>query len=557
MNARHGWILGVTLAACGGPPAGSDDSSSSEGENSSSGETTVTPTSGEASSSSSTGEESSSSESSGSESSSSTEPPPDPLPPLVDPVELTDKTLRVPVHAEDEEWVLDVRLVDQLAEAMAQGYGEITLETGEPVTQRTLDDSEPPAPGDAAKLLVRFVHLADTQLSDDESPGRVVNFDELAGGAFRPEETYFCRMLNAAVRTINRVNEDLPLDFVILGGDNTDSAQTNELEWFMGILNGAPAVECDSAVDDDPIPGPDNDPKDRFAPVGLDVPWRWVTGNHDILHQGTWPIEDYASDVLSGEALYGTRDWSQPGGPIVVGPVPADPNRALLEESDQLQRIADDGDGHGITAEALAIGEAYYTFDVEGTPLRFFVMNTAAETGASKGLIRQADIDAIIEPILLDAAAADKAVILASHHRADSLANGTEQTIGEEFADALTTEEWIAYVGTHEHVILHLAAHSHTMHVQARTPMGGHAYWEIAAPALADFPSQVRLFEIYDQDNGHFSIRTTAFDFVADDDPIAEMGRTIAVVDFTTGWSGDGRGPEPIDRNVEVWIPKP
>ena len=76
---------------------------------------------------------------------------------------------------------------------------------------------------------------------------------------------------------------------MVLGGDNADNAQQNELDWFLSILDGAPSVECDSGKDDDPVTGPDNDPKDPFVAEGLKVPWLWVTGNHDILNQGNFP----------------------------------------------------------------------------------------------------------------------------------------------------------------------------------------------------------------------------------------------------------------------------
>ncbi len=487
------------------------------------------------------------------------EPALEPLPPLADPVPLTSDTLRVPKHPRDDDKLRDPRIPADLAGYIADGYGEVELQPGEPVLPRTLDDSKPPAPGPAPKLLARFVHLADTQLSDDESPARLVNFDIAASGAFRPQEGHLCRMLNAAVRTVNRIHADTPLDFVLLGGDNTDNAQSNELGWFMGILDGAPQIHCDSADDNDLIAGPDNDPKDPFGPVALDVPWRWVTGNHDVLRQGTWPLSQFAKEPIGTSATGGTRDYSQPGSPIVTGTVIADPARAFVNEAEQLKRLSEAGDGHGIGADALALGRAFYTFDVDGGPLRIFVISSAAATGSSTGLIRQADIDAIIEPALQTAAADNKLVIITSHHRSTSLNNGVEPDlgVGQEFADALTPDEWVDYLGTHDHVIMHLAAHSHVMHADPRLPIGGHAYWEVASPALADFPHELRLLEIWDQDNGSLTIRTVAFDFVADDDPIADEGRSLGVIDFTSFWEGDGRGLAPSDRNVELWIAKP
>lgn len=549
------FLLGLLLPACpaepddtaGGTTATTTAPASSTGDASSTADltpttTTSTPTSSTTSDDSSTGE-----------------PALDPLPPLADPVPLTTDTLRVPRHPRDDDKIRDPRLPADLAGYLAEGYGEVDLMPGEPILPRTLDDTDPPKPGANPKLLARFVHLADTQLSDDESPARLVNFDIAASGAFRPQEGHLCRMLNAAVRTVNRIHKDTPLDFLLLGGDNTDNAHTNELEWFLAILDGAPQVHCDSGDDNDIIPGPGNDQKDPFGPVALDMPWRWVTGNHDILRQGTWPISQFISEAIGTSATGGTRDYSQPGSPIVTGTVIADPARAFINEADQLKRISESGDGHGITADALSLGRAFYTFDVNDGPLRVFVISTNGATGSSTGLIRQADIDAIIEPALQTAADDDKFVIITSHHRSVSLNNGVEPglEVGMEFADALTPDEWTDYLGTHDHVIMHLGAHSHVMHADPRTPIGGHAYWEVASPALADFPHELRMLEIWDQDNGSLTINTIAFDFVADDDPIADIGRTLGVIDFTSFWEGDGRGLAPTDRNVELWIPKP
>ncbi len=538
-------LAGSLLVGCS--PSGDEDTSESTGET-----TTAASSTGEAPTT--TGESTTSAESS---TGGTTGPDEVPLPPLESAVPLTDEVLRTPNHARDTDKLLDLRVPEERTMALADGYGDITLDPGEPVLPRTLDDSAPPAPGPAPELLVRFVHLADIQLADDESPARLANYDEIADGAFRPEEGHLCRMLNAAVRTINGVNVDRPLDFVLLGGDNVDNAQTNELEWLLGVLDGSSPVECDSAIDDDPVPGPDNDPKDPFAPVGLDVPWRWVSGNHDLLRQGSWPVAEYMKEPIGTTANGGTRDYGMPGSPIVTGTVAADPMRAFLSEADQLMRVAAAGDGHGIGDEALALGRAHYTFDVAGTPLRFLVISSAAATGAATGLIRQTDVDALIEPALTAAAAEGKIVIVTSHHRAARLGVGDEFGEGMVFPDALTPDQWIDYLGGHPEVILHLAAHSHTMTVEPHAPEGGHAYWEMASPALADFPHEMRLVEVWDQDNGYYTIRSIAFDFVADGDPLAEDGRSLGVADFTTSWTSDGRGSDPDQRNVELWIAKP
>ncbi|MDC0719158.1 metallophosphoesterase [Nannocystis bainbridge] len=552
MSARRLAPVLVLFAACSPPTAGGTDdaSSGSEATGTTAPTGTTTTSSGELPDPTTTG-------TTGDDSTTSTsEPLPEPLAPLEGPVPLTDEVVRVPTHPVDEDKLLDLRLPADVATALAEGYGDVMLAAGEPVLPRTLDDAEPPTPGAAPKLLVRFVHLADTQLADDESPARLASFDEVSGGAFRPQEGHVCRMLNAGVRTINALHVDDPLDFVLLGGDNTDNAQTNELEWFLGILNGAPAVECDSAIDDDPLPGPDNDPKDRFAPVGLDVPWRWVAGNHDVLRQGTFGILDF-SEPIGDASVGGTRDYGQPGAPIVKGMVPADPARAFLTEPEQVAWVAGDGDGHGLDAAAVELGRAFYTFDVAGTPLRFFVLNTSSLKGSSQGLIRAVDLEAIIGPTLDQAVADDKWVIVTSHHRSGSLGDGQEFGIGTKYDDALTAVQWQEFLGSYDNVILHLAAHTHRLMVEAMQPAGGHAYWEMVTPSLNDFPSQMRVLEVWDQDNGALTIQARAFDMITDDDPVAEMGRTLAIADFTSGWENDGRGTGPDQRNVALWIAAP
>ena len=480
---------------------------------------------------------------------------PTPLPPLDAAPLTTDQTLRA-TH-DRVEATLNPQLPADMTTMLDEGYGATALETGAALEQRTLEGAAAPAPGPGAKLLARFVHLADTQLADDESPARLAAFDlPVLGGAYRPQEGHECRILNAAVRTINAVHAAKPLDFVLLGGDNVDNAQSNELDWFQAVLDGKPSVECDSGADDDPVAGPDNDAKDPFVAEGLAVPWRWVTGNHDVCVQGFQTIDNYADVAIGAYSANGARDWSLPGAPVVKGDVVADPARELLTRSALLAKVRGAGDGHGIEGGAEALGKAYYAFDVEGTPLRILVVDSSAETGGSDGVIHQADVDAFLTPALDEAKVAGKWVIVTSHHASGSLSDGGDVG-GTAQADALSVEGWRELLSGYDNVIMHLAGHSHVHKVTRVEPAaGGRAYWELQTAALADFPNEMRLLEIWDQDDGFVSIRGVGIDYAVDDDPVATDGRSRAVVDFTSGWSEDGRG-EVIDRNVELWIAKP
>lgn len=482
------------------------------------------------------------------------------LPPLTDAPTTLDRTI-VPTHAVSNP--ADSRTPsdpDLRAELVSEGFGDYTYGPGEPMTPlRAPPAMTAPPEGPNPKLLVRFAHLPDLQLADDESPNRLAFFDTpgATSGAFRPQDVDECRILNAAVRTIDAMQATLPMSFVLLGGDNTDDAQQDELGWVLAILDGSPRVECDSGADDDPVPGPGNDGKDPFVAEGLTIPFYWVTGNHDVLVQGNYPVDDFrVTSALGDTAVGGTRDWTLPGGPLGRGPFPTDEARRPMSRTDLMARVAADGDGHGLGSAQVASGKAFYTFDVQGTPLRFVILDTAAETGAADGVVHQADVDAFLKPALDQAQADGKYVVLASHHAVTSLTDGTGLG-GVKQADALTQDQYKAFVGAYPNVLFSIVGHSHQNRVTFEQPTAGHGWWEVMTSALADYPNQFRVLEIWDDDNGWLRLRATVADYATDGDPVAAEGKKLGVLDYTSGWcSSDGPGTA-LDRNVELAIPKP
>ncbi len=482
---------------------------------------------------------------------------PVPLPPLSKAPLTTEETL-VPSTTPEPVGILNPRLAEDAAELIDGGYGEYERGPGEPIQGRMLDDSTAPAAGPNATVLSRFVHFADTQLADDESPARVVNVDSpmgLTGGAFRPQEGHECRIMNAAVRTINKIHETSPIDVVVLGGDNADNAQTNEIEWVLQILSGSDFVDCDSGLDDDPTAGANNDPKDPFIAEGLAVPWVWVTGNHDVLNQGNFPPLAKEAEYLDDYAAVGTRDWSQPGGPVILGDIPADERRAPLDGAGVLALVQADGDGHGVTADAVASGRAFYSYDIPATPVRVIVLDTAAPSGSADGLLHQAEVDDFLIPELEAALAEAKYVIVASHHSSGQLTNGGGFG-GQEQPDAVLTDDLREVLGGYPNLLMHLAGHTHHHKAVVIEPMIGSPYWEVETAALADFPHQLRVIEIWDLDNGFLGIGAVAFDYQTEGDPVAEEGRALGIMDFTSGWQGDGRGLV-TDRNIMLHVPLP
>ncbi|HEX7600523.1 MAG TPA: hypothetical protein VF316_02915 [Polyangiaceae bacterium] len=444
------------------------------------------------------------------------------------------------------------------AALLAEGFGDFTVGPGEPTVLRAPPAMTAPAQGANPKLLVRFAHMPDLQLADDESPSRLAAFDTpgATNAAFRPQDVDQCRVLNAAVRTLNALQTKLPMSFLLLGGDNSDDAQEDELGWVLDLLGGSSRVECDSGADDDPTPGPGNDGKDPFVAEGLKIPFYWVTGNHDVLVQGNFAVDDFRINTALGDtAIGGTRDWSLPGGPVGKGPFPTDAKRKPLHRAEVMARVAAHGDGHGVGPAQVASGKANYTFDVPSTPLRFVILDTAAETGASDGVIRRGDVDTFVKPTLDKAQADGKYVVLASHHAVASLSDGTGLG-GTKQADALTQDEWKTLVGGYPNVLFSIVGHSHQHRVTYQEPTAGHGWWEVMTSALADFPHQLRVLELWDDDNGWIRLRGVLADYATDDDPVAAEGRKLGILDYTSGWCPSGVGIAG-DRNVELVIPKP
>ncbi|HQP34493.1 MAG TPA: metallophosphoesterase [Polyangiaceae bacterium] len=487
---------------------------------------------------------------------SDAEPLPEPLPAAT--TVLTTEATWAPTHPIEVHTGPNPAFPSALATYVAEGYGERTQAGGEAHVTRAPEGQTPPAPGPGAKRVLRFVHLTDMQVVDDESPARTGLLDSWGStsAALRPQDPELCRLANAAVRTVNGLHRADPVDFVLLGGDNIDSAQSNELDWFLGIMQGGVPVECDSGDDDNLVAGPGNDGKDAFVSEGLLMPWKWVTGNHDVNVQGNFAASGYEDIAVGDYTGSGTRDY-RVGGDVVAGvQIIPDARRALVDRAKLLTRVGSHGDGHGAGSPKVA-GKAHYTFDIPGTPIRFVVIDTASELGGAEGVIRKGEMDQVVIPALEEAKSLGKWVFLASHHSQGSLTlNGG--TFGSQPPDAMDPEAWADTLGAYPNVLFSFVAHSHEHRVTRIAPKAGGAWWEVMTSAVADFPHEFRVLEVFDQDNGWIMLRATCVDLVTEGDVVTERAVRSGTVDLTTGWNpGDGRGVGPDVRNVEVWAKKP
>lgn len=420
------------------------------------------------------------------------------------------------------------------------------------------------APAAGRRSLAWFVAFSDTQLADDESPTRYGALDSPSlSGAIRPQEAYLPRAMSAMNRTLRELTRGgRAFQFGVIAGDCADSAQHNELQWFMQVMDGATAVHTDSGQDDDPVPGADNDPKDPFAAVAFPAPWYYVPGNHDVMVVGAnAPTDAHRAAAVAGTSSFGTRDYSQWYAPPRRGTYPADPDRRIISREQIVSALragpaAPGPAGHGYPATTDVSQGAHWAQDVVPGLLRILALDTSDFTGGSPGLVKRAVFDGWLRTELERAQTDGVLVMLASHHPTTSI-DRREAEIGAEVADAVSAAEIEARVASYPNVIAWLVGHEHDVRVRAvRGADASHpGYWEIQSGSMADWPNQARAVEVVANGDGTLSLFGTMIDFTATT-CMERRFRRLAAMDYVSAWEPSHVGTA-LDRNVELVIPVP
>lgn len=444
------------------------------------------------------------------------------------------------------------------------GYHEVSAGPGQAHVQRT-DLGGAPTTSTDRRSLAWLAHLSDYQLVDDESPTRLASLDNaLIPSGLRAQEAYLPRAVSAMSRTLARVQREggRNFDVGIVTGDCADSAQANELAWVIQLMNGEPALHTDSGEDNDPVPGPDNDPKDPFDPEPFPAPWLYVPGNHDVEVTGiALPDERNRMTALGTMPTGGTRDYRLWYAPVSRRAVPADPERAIIERDEIVAALRAPGAegpmgpaGHGYPATGAidtSLG-AHWAYDVVPGVLRVLALDTSDPTGGSEGLVLQEVLDEWLVPELDRAVVDGVLVVLASHHSTRSIdiyrgQLGTDPVPGAVSASALET-----LIASRAEVIAWLVGHTHDNQVRAvRGPDAARpGYWEIMTSAIADFPSQARAIELVDNGDGTLSIFATILDYDTDD-CFERRFRALTQMEWVSAWTGDVTR-DPAQLNVEL-----
>ncbi|MEQ1507896.1 MAG: hypothetical protein ABMB14_37050, partial [Myxococcota bacterium] len=413
---------------------------------------------------------------------------------------------------------------DGLAEAEAAGLGGWSDAPGDPFVLR--EDLAPRGAQPDRRSLAFVFHQSDAQLADTESPTRLAAADApgTTQSAARPQELFAIHALDALLRAANAVSVDHPIDFGIVSGDNADSAQQNETDWFVSVWDGRtvhPDAGGDDAQPDDAVTVGVDDPIEAFDPEGAAFPWYTIAGNHDVLVQGNFGIGSFEDTALGAAAAGGTRDLSQPGGPLAFSTV-ADPGRVLLDRGELAQRYlasTSDPPGHGFT------GDGTVTWTASPLAGLRLIGVDCNPSGIGDGELPAAQRDGFLIPALDAARDAGELVIVTSHY-----ALGGRGIEGGGTVDALLAG-W-------PNVVLSVVGHSHTNRIR---PWG--TFWEIETSSSVDWPGQGRLIELVDNGDGTLSIYATLLDPLVPDGTLVARWRTLALIDWQSGWlDSDGTG---------------
>ena len=467
-----------------------------------------------------------------------------------------------------------------------QGYWRLTPGPGERhlVRAELVDGAGTDSPGEA---LFTVGHLSDLHLCDAQSPARAEFLDRWSDddaptkaslgyiGTYRAQELLTVQVGEAMVRSLNAVQAGpvggAALDWAITTGDVTDNAQSNELNWYVSLLDGGPVVPDSGAAgryegvaDNDwfdeafwhPEPTADgrtDHPRERygfpsvpglldaarasFTAGGLRLPWLAVHGNHDQMIQGTIPaIGPLASaDSDSTKVIGLPPEWStdeiirfckdfdtcqldalEQWPNLQSRPITPDPARRAITRGEFIAahfRAGGRPYGHGFSGSAASVvaastADTHAYYRYDHGPVSVLALDTVNEYGGWQGSIDARQLQWLSDEL----AAADRErryVVLASHHPLWTLVNPTlpPELAGRDEYRRAVADEVAQTLARHPSLVLWLNGHTHRSTVTAHG-----SWWEVTAPSLIDYPQQGRIVELLRSDSGILTIATTMLD---------------------------------------------
>ena len=429
----------------------------------------------------------------------------------------------------------------------------------------------------AAKLLTFFC-ISDIHITDKESPSQSLwpgyltvpgsTSDSLPPGnnnssCFSPVILRTTQVLDAAVRTANDLNRLLSFDFGMSLGDDCNSAQHNELRWFVDVMDGKyiiPSSGTNAGTNTIDYQTP-------YQAAGLNpsVPWYQVLGNHDHFWCGSLVVNDYLRQsctnntvlllgdlktqgensraeflgVVDGTTPYGTVIDSGSVSNYIVGgitnapTVAADTNRYSLTRSKWMREFFNTSSkpvGHGFSPANITNDFACYSFMPKtNLPLKVIALDdTMSDTDFDfngQGSLDDTHFNWLTNELQLGQDA-DELMIIAAHIPLEliDVPEGTNLV-------SVSEPRLLAALHHYPNLILWVAGHMHRNNIKSEMSTNGPAgdFWEIETPSLRDYPEEFRTFEILRNTDNSISIKTTDIDPEVTPGSNADLSRGYAV----------------------------
>jgi len=423
--------------------------------------------------------------------------------------------------------------------------------------------------GAVKKSLINLIHITDTHICDAQSPARVEYLDRYADphhpassvigtliGTYRAHEILTTQVLESAVQAINRIDlapiTKTAISAVVITGDLTDNAQSNELDWLTTLLVGG-KLRADSGAKDkwqgvggdfyspffwNPHGTPkgerDDFPRDLygfptipellnavsqpFHSSGLKYPFLAVHGNHDALLQGTVaPNEELRQSVKSEEKIFELPDEEALGAlskvseqgpaayPSPIAPkifkVSSDDSRDFLTPSAWNINFYREDEDNGISSEYLGSDIKYWRKDYESVTI--LALDTVNPFGGWQGSIDEAQFIWLKEQV---EQIKDRYIVITSHHPIQDIYNGYSPS-----GKRVLGPEIESYLISNPAVIAWICGHTHRHRIAYFGPNSQNGFYQIETSSLIDWPQQGRIIEIFINDRDEICIASTVF----------------------------------------------